>query len=75
MKFRVGVDTGGTFTDCVVIDASGGIHTFKELSTPKDPSIGLYNVIKKAASFFDQDLASFLSALILKIDKISLNLS
>ena len=50
MRFRAGVDTGGTFTDCVVIDDKGVIHTFKELSTPKDPSIGLYNVIKKAAS-------------------------
>jgi N-methylhydantoinase A/oxoprolinase/acetone carboxylase beta subunit len=27
MKLRVGVDTGGTFTDCVVIDEQGRIHT------------------------------------------------
>ena len=63
MRFRAGVDTGGTFTDCVVIDDKGVIHTFKELSTPKDPSIGLYNVIKKAASFFNQDLNIFLGSL------------
>ena len=63
MRFRAGVDTGGTFTDCVVIDDRGVIHTFKELSTPKDPSIGLYNVIKKAASFFKQDLNDFLDNL------------
>ena len=63
MKFRVGVDTGGTFTDCVVIDEQGGVHTFKELSTPKDPSIGLYNVISKAARYFDLDLQEFLPQL------------
>lgn len=63
MRFRAGVDTGGTFTDCVVIDDEGVIHTFKELSTPKDPSIGLYNVIKKAASFFNKDLGAFLGSL------------
>jgi N-methylhydantoinase A len=49
MKLRMGVDTGGTFTDGVVIDEKGTIHNFKELSTPKDPSIGLYNVIGRAA--------------------------
>jgi N-methylhydantoinase A len=63
MKLRMGVDTGGTFTDCVVIDSGGAIRTFKELSTPKDPSIGLYNVIKKAAAYFGQDLGSFLGNL------------
>ncbi|MBN2050279.1 MAG: hydantoinase/oxoprolinase family protein [Spirochaetales bacterium] len=61
MKFRVGVDTGGTFTDCVVIDEQGKIHTFKELSTPKDPSVGLYNVIRKAAESFGQSLKDFLA--------------
>ncbi len=63
MKLRMGVDTGGTFTDCVVVDQAGTIHTFKELSTPKDPSIGLYNVIKKAAAHFKKDLNELLSSL------------
>ena len=36
-KIRVGVDIGGTFTDCVVIDESGKINTFKESSTPGGP--------------------------------------
>ena len=58
MRFRVGVDTGGTFTDCVVIDERGTIHTFKELSTPKDPSVGLYNVVRKAAAAFSMTLYS-----------------
>ncbi|MGB9835074.1 MAG: hydantoinase/oxoprolinase N-terminal domain-containing protein, partial [bacterium] len=49
MKYRVGVDIGGTFTDCVVIDSLGKIEIFKEPSTPQDPSIGLLNSLKKAA--------------------------
>ena len=60
MRYRMGVDTGGTFTDCVVIDSNGKVHAFKELSTPKDPSIGLYNVVSKAAQFFNKTLNEFL---------------
>jgi len=63
MKFRMGVDIGGTFTDGVVIDDAGAIHPFKELSTPKDPSIGLYNVIRKAAAHFGRSLGDFLGEL------------
>lgn len=36
---RIGIDTGGTFTDFVVFDsATGQIETFKALSTPEDPA-------------------------------------
>jgi len=63
MKLRMGVDTGGTFTDGVVIDENGAIHNFKELSTPRDPSVGLYNVIRKAAEHFGRDLRGFLGDL------------
>lgn len=34
----VGVDVGGTFTDLVAVDESGGIRTFKVPSTPRDQS-------------------------------------
>ena len=63
MKFRMGVDIGGTFTDGVVIDDAGVIHPFKELSTPQDPSVGLYNVIRKAATHFGRNLEDFLGEL------------
>jgi len=58
--YRIGVDIGGTFTDCVVITKEGEIHTFKELSTPQDQSIGLYHVIESAAKFFNMSLQEFL---------------
>jgi len=60
LRYRIGVDIGGTFTDCVVITDNGSIYTFKELSTPEDQSIGLYNVINKASQFFKKDLTEFL---------------
>jgi N-methylhydantoinase A len=35
---RVAIDTGGTFTDCVWIDATGRTRMLKVFSTPADPS-------------------------------------
>ncbi len=40
-RFRVGVDTGGTFTDLIVIEENGQIHRRKFLSTPDDFSRGI----------------------------------
>jgi N-methylhydantoinase A len=45
---RIGIDTGGTFTDAVAIDeATGEILTTKTPSTPHDPSIGVLDGIRK----------------------------
>jgi N-methylhydantoinase A len=39
MSYRIGVDVGGTFTDFVLADpASGTLFSYKEPSTPHDPS-------------------------------------
>ncbi len=43
--FRVGVDTGGTFTDLIVIEESGRIHRRKFLSTPDDFSRGIIEAL------------------------------
>ncbi|HEX8917102.1 MAG TPA: hydantoinase/oxoprolinase family protein, partial [Chloroflexota bacterium] len=46
--FRVGIDTGGTFTDVVAIDEqSGDVFSTKTPSTPDDPSRGLLEGIHK----------------------------
>jgi N-methylhydantoinase A len=39
---RVGVDVGGTFTDLVAVAPDGALDIRKVLSTPDDPSIGLF---------------------------------
>ena len=45
---RIGIDTGGTFTDVVAIDeATGEILTTKTPSTPHDPSVGVLDGIRK----------------------------
>jgi N-methylhydantoinase A len=50
---RVGVDTGGTFTDFVFEDA-GGLRIFKVASTPDDPSraitVGLKRIVSETGS-------------------------
>ncbi len=60
MRYRVGIDIGGTFTDGVVIDSEGRIQIFKDPSTPSDPSIGLINTLKKAARFYGEEFSQFL---------------
>ncbi len=40
--FRIGIDTGGTFTDIVSVDSrSGAMRATKVASTPTNPAIGL----------------------------------
>ncbi len=36
MHYRLGADIGGTFTDIVLLDPDGGVHSKKVLSTPDD---------------------------------------
>lgn len=58
--FRVCVDTGGTFTDCVVLDDDGKLSEFKAPSIPKDFSIGVINALSEAASAFSLSDEQFL---------------
>ncbi len=49
MGYIIGVDSGGTFTDAVVIDEEGRITTSKAPSTPKDFSQGVFGSVQKSA--------------------------
>src|SRR5256886_11050204 len=45
-NFRIAIDTGGTFTDCVWVDR-GRVRMLKIFSTPADPSHAIVEVVKK----------------------------
>ncbi len=46
-RLRIGIDTGGTFTDIVCVDGSSGLmHVTKVASTPSNPAVGLVRGVK-----------------------------
>jgi N-methylhydantoinase A len=45
--FMVGIDVGGTFTDCVLVDSEGHTAVEKTFTTPHDPSEGVLNGLEK----------------------------
>lgn len=58
--YRVCIDVGGTFTDCIVLDSDGALGQYKAPTTPTDPSVGLTNALAKAAAGHGQQLNEFL---------------
>lgn len=49
MQYFCGIDTGGTFTDCVVMNEQGRITIAKSPSTPNDFAEGFFNALEVAA--------------------------
>ncbi|CAN5847504.1 hydantoinase/oxoprolinase family protein [soil metagenome] len=55
-ELRIGVDTGGTFTDVVVFDPrSGAVTITKTPSTPDDPARGFMAGVRKILGLVDRD--------------------
>ncbi len=49
MVWRIGVDSGGTFTDvCLFNDSTGESRIWKLSSTPEDPSVGIADGVAQA---------------------------
>lgn len=61
MGFRISVDSGGTFTDGVLIDASGEALMRKAHTTPHDPTIGTLECIGRLAEARALALADLLA--------------
>jgi N-methylhydantoinase A len=56
VSYVCGVDIGGTFTDCVVIDDSGRVQISKAPSTPGDFSEGFFESLRLAAGELNMSL-------------------
>lgn len=60
MKYVVGIDIGGTFTDCVAIDSDGHITIGKSSSTPPNFDQGFMNAIGVVAESLGRTTEDFL---------------
>ena len=60
MKYKIGIDVGGTFTDFLLAFPDGTSKIYKVLSTPDDPSIGLLDGLSEMASDLEISLQEFL---------------
>ncbi|MCB1744240.1 MAG: hydantoinase/oxoprolinase family protein [Gammaproteobacteria bacterium] len=50
MRYALAIDTGGTFTDVILLDReSGDVWSDKTPSTPDDPSLGFMDAIERIA--------------------------
>lgn len=54
-RFRIGIDTGGTFVDAVELDEETlRFRIAKAPTTPKDPTIGVLNALEKLGTPLEQ---------------------
>jgi N-methylhydantoinase A len=60
LKYWIGIDTGGTFTDCVIMDENGNLASGKVPTTPDDRSIGVINSTDAAAEAMGMKLEDVL---------------
>ncbi|MET0503007.1 MAG: hydantoinase/oxoprolinase family protein [Candidatus Binatia bacterium] len=62
MKFIIGVDTGGTFTDCVAIGEDGSAIWDKAHTTPQDHTLGILESIGNTSARLGLSRSQLLSA-------------
>jgi N-methylhydantoinase A len=60
MSYIVGVDCGGTFTDCVLIDENGALLADKAFTTPDNLTQGIMDAIAYAADPIGRSLEAIL---------------
>ncbi len=60
MKYKLGIDVGGTFTDFILVSQAGETFIHKTLSTPADPSLGVISGIRELAKSVGLALDQFI---------------
>ena len=60
MKYKIGIDVGGTFTDFLLAYEDGTTQIYKVLTTPDDPSIGLITGLERMAEDRSLSLKKFI---------------
>jgi len=63
MRYRIGIDVGGTFTDLLLLDTDGNAYTYKTSTTPDDPAVGLLNGLNEMAVDRDLSLSEFVQTI------------
>ena len=58
--YRLGIDTGGTFTDFILASAGEGIRLYKTPSTPHDPPIAVREGLQQIGADLGCSVADFL---------------
>lgn len=58
--YRLGIDTGGTFTDFILASAGEGIRLYKTPSTPHDPPIAVREGLEQIGADLGCSVAEFL---------------
>lgn len=61
MGYRLGIDTGGTFTDLILVRGGEEVDVFKTPSTPDDPPRAIRDGIELIARSLGVDVADFLA--------------
>ena len=59
-SYLCGLDIGGTFTDCVLIDANGNLTIAKAPSTPGNFAEGVLEAVSRAAKKIDRPVSELL---------------
>ncbi|MCX6154138.1 MAG: hydantoinase/oxoprolinase family protein [Candidatus Kapabacteria bacterium] len=63
IKYKLGIDVGGTFTDFILISSAGKTTVHKTLSSPSDPSIAVLSGISDISDIIGLNLSDLINSI------------